>query len=278
MTRSQKIAFIVLIALLAVGTFLHWFISWPSTDSRDTAFSYWALVATLVGFAATVYQLGETERSIQEGNQKPALQIEVLPPKTQPEKAGRYGRERTHQLALYPSNHDGSIIETHCALRITNTGDKAASRIYLTYDFRPKRVPGDDKREGGLKVEYDKEHKPLHVIYSDDYVPVETSIGQTLKFSGDSVIHPDPFDRPVVAELNLSMRAIDFEPDYEIHYRIQSYEGNRLLESSKNKETDKRLNQVYPISFVRADEPLPGTHVGVVRVELSTGSSISMHG
>jgi hypothetical protein len=273
MTRSQKIAFIVLIALLAVGTFLHWFISWPSTDSRDTAFSYLALVATLVGFAATVYQLRETERSIQESNQKPAIQIQVLPPS---EDVGGYSSEETHQLAFYRSNRDDSTLEARCAFRVTNTGDRAASQIYLTFVFRPMGWSADDPRGGGLTVEYDTNRQSPYAVDSYGDTRESTLIGYTIRFP-NLVTHADPYDRPIVAYLRLTMKATDLKPDYTIYYRIQSYEGNKLLESLRDKKTRQWLDQTCLISFVRADELPSGTHIAVALAGPSTGST-SMHG
>jgi hypothetical protein len=73
----------------------------------------------------------------------------------------------------------------------------------------------------------------------------------TLKFPEDLVIHPDPYDRPIVAEIDLSMEATNVESELEIQYRIQAYEGNVYLERGKEKVIGEADGQIYPISFIR---------------------------
>jgi hypothetical protein len=243
------------ILFLLIGTLSYWIIPWPNTDFGNKMISYIGFLLTLVGFTITVYQLRATEIAILESNQKPALQLEVLAPPGRPsESPTLYTGDPTNQVLLYPLEED-LIIGTRIALRIQNIGNKTASHIWLTFLFKRKDMP--KKQEiGKLDIYYDLESQGYtsQVTYYDydqrpDYESYSRQAGLTFKFTENFVIHSDPKDRSVLAEIDIKMKKNDFEPNYEIHYRIQSYEGNGFQEALKDKKTGQYVNQKYPITF-----------------------------
>jgi hypothetical protein len=295
MTRNQRIALAILAVLLMAGIMVHWLfpwrwlpssitrIPWSSADLQDYTISFLSLLATLIGFAVAVYQLGETERAIHESNQKPALQLEVLPPT---ETLGIYPDQVTHKLDLH--KNDKSTLETHCALKIRSSGTKAASRIYLTFTFKRREILTNEP-ESKLRVDLVESQDLPKTAYRDAGTPFGgQQAGWDLKFTEDFVIHPDDRDRPVVAILSLTMKDEDFEPDYAIHYRIHSYEGNDILEASRDKKTGRLQDQIYPITFNRVAKPVEkpattsyavadaGSASGTVGMSVDTGVHIGM--
>lgn len=248
------------IIFLIIGTLSYWIIPWPNTDFENKIISYIGFLLTLVGFTITVYQLRATEIAILESNQKPALQLEILVPPGKPSRSSTvYTGNPTNQVILYPLK-ENSVIGTRIALRIQNVGNKAASHIWLTFLFKRKNMP-KNQEIGKLDINYDKTSQGYtnQITYYDydqrpDYESYNRIAGLTFKFIEDFVIHADPKDRSVLAEIDIKMEKTGFEPDYDIHYRIQSYEGNEIQEALKDKKTGQFVNQKYPITFKIADE------------------------
>ena len=161
MTKSQKISLAVLILLLVSGIVVYFFVIWPSWDFQNNITSFVTFIATLIGFSVTIYQLGETERSIRESIQKPALEIDIL---SESEKPGSYSSTKTHELNLQPlSNPFPNLVGTSCAIRITNSGERTASRIYFTFIFRRKGNPTSDNAR--LNVSYNEKAQILKPAY-----------------------------------------------------------------------------------------------------------------
>jgi hypothetical protein len=256
MTRSQWMAFGALLLLLVVGTAIHWFIPWSGPSIQANAISYLVFVATLVGFAATIYQLQETERSIQESAEKPALELEVLPAEGEP---GMYSSTATHELELRPLDDDGSRIGARFALGISNHGRKTASRVFLTFVFQSSERSSDSATEkltvlpAKMVKSVGGSHDFPLAIYADADVRAGQWLGWTLRFPADFVVYPDSVDRPIVAQLNLVLAKKDFRPNWEIHYRIHSLEGNSRLHESTDSRTDSMSDQIYQIVLSRTD-------------------------
>lgn len=236
--------------LLLIVTIGFWFIPWSSDDAFDKALNYSAFFLAIIGLSATIYQLRETEIAIRESQEKPRLELEVLEAGAT---AGSYGSEKTYQITL-KKIAKGKLGAT-LGLRITNSGTKAASRLWFTFLFKRKGFDDGPGSIGKIDVLFDpkKQSFTTHVKYFDydvrpDFQKQERKYaGITFRFSDDLAIYTDHYDRPVVAEVEISMNEKSFESEFEIHYRIQSYEGNEILDlMRKNKEG---ANQVYPILF-----------------------------
>jgi hypothetical protein len=243
--RWAAIAGIILFLL----TLVFWVIPWSSPDTQRAAASYLIFLAVLSGFGLTVYQLRATEIAISKSIRKPGLWLEVLPPTGKPDvNLGSYATEPARKLILYPLDEAPSMVGTRCALRIQNLGDQAASRIWLRLVFKRKGMLEhlatgrlDVRYEGGKQF-YGSQVKSFDYEMRTSPDQTKWRAGLTFRFAEDCVIHADPYDRSVLAELDLTLDEVGFEPDFVIHYRIQSYEGNRLLESLEG-------DQEYPITF-----------------------------
>lgn len=257
MRGIRWIVAVVGVVFLVAGVLAYWVVPWASVDLQDTTRSFIGFLVTLFGFIVTIYRLRATEISILKSIQKPALQLEILPSSGRPEEhPGRYAGKKIEEntrLLLYPV--EGSTVGTRIALRIQNVGDKAASRVWLTFVFKRKGMP-KAKEIGKLDIYYHEgqQNYRSQVKYWDydlrpDFELSERQSGLTFKFSEDFVIHADKTDRAVLAEVDLRMNRADFEAEFEVHYRIQSYEGNSLLEALKDKKTGEQNNQRYPITF-----------------------------
>ena len=243
MTTKQKFGVLVFLLLLAGGTSAHWLI-FPNADLKNTTISYVNFLATVVGFFITIYQLRETERAIEENFEKPQLEIELLPAN----QVGIYSSEANNIVSLYPVANKTGYFGTHLGLRIVNKGNKAASRIYLTFVFLPKGAKGDDVTSK-INVLFDQSKAgETQIVYADSDVRNGYQIGWTFKFSESLVIYADLYDRPIVAALDLLLREVDFGEEYEINYRIQSYEGNKSLEEITKKHGAEK-NQTYLVKF-----------------------------
>ena len=243
MTRKQKIGILIFLLLLAGGTSAHWLI-FPSADLKNTTISYVNFLATIVGFFITIYQLRETERAIEESLEKPQLEIELL----SANQVGTYSSEASNIVNLYPVVNQTGFLGTHLGLRIVNKGNKAASRIYLTFVFLPKGAKSNDSTSK-VNVLFDQSKAgETQIVYADSDVRNGYQIGWTFKFSENLVIYADLYDRPIVAALDLLVRDVDFKEEYEVNYRIQSYEGNKSLETL-NKKRGAEKNQIYSVKF-----------------------------
>lgn len=246
-SRIQLVAFAALVLLCVSGTALHWLIPPADNDWKNTAMSFAGFLATLVGFAALTFQLKETERAIQESSAQPALRLEVLAFVAAP---CQYVGQGTHKLVLHPTANDASIIGTRCAFRVVNEGSKPGSYIYLTFDIRRTRwneTPNEPPSR--INVSYTKADQHYgKAVYSDASYEWGYQIGWTMQFPDRIIAYPD-LDRPVVAEFNLSMSAAEFESDYEIHYRVTSYEGNKYLTKIKRGKKVEVQDQIYKIGF-----------------------------
>jgi hypothetical protein len=235
---------------LVLITIVFWFIPWPNADILSKIANYMTFVLTILGFSMTIYQLRETEIAIRESQEKPRLQLEILESKDAP---GSYGSEKTHDITLKKIIDQKGKVGATLGLRITNSGTKAASKLWFTFLFKRKEK---DELEAVGKLDIyipEKLSFPSQIEYFDYYVRPDFDLtkrryaGITFKFSDHLVIHTDHYDRPVVAEINLILNEKDIEPDFEIHYRIQSYEGNEILVEMKKKKIEK--DQIYPIKF-----------------------------
>jgi hypothetical protein len=252
MSRKQGFAFAMLVVILAAGTIAHWFIPQANNYWQGTAISYISLLATLLGFGAVVYQLRETERAIQEGTEQPALRLEVLEFVAAP---NQYAGQGTNRLALYPARDNPSIIGVHCAFRIVNEGSKPASHLYLTFDFRRQESNRTvNESSSRVNVYYNKkEQNYVRAAYADCSEENGYQVGWTMQFPPQIIAYPD-LDRPVIAEVDLTMLTAEYESNYEIHYRIQSYEGNKYLTKAKQGKRLEVQDQIYEITFDRAPE------------------------
>jgi hypothetical protein len=243
MTKKQFLGILVFLLLLAGGTVAHW-ATFQNSSLQTTLISYLMFLATIVGFSITVYQLRETERSIEESLEKPQLEIELV----SASKVGLYSSEADNNVYFYPIVDKPNYLGAHVGLRIINKGNKAASKIYLTFVFLLKGAKEDDT-SSKLNVIFDQANLgDSQIIYSDSDVRNGYQIGWTFKFSDNLFIHADLYDRPFVAGLDLIMQENELQNEYEIHYRIQSYEGNKSLELLKKKH-GARQSQIYAVKF-----------------------------
>ena len=206
----------------------------------------------ILGFSATIYQLRETEIAVRESQQKPILELGVLAANDVP---GNYKNVHAHEITLRNLANSRGKIGATLGLRITNSGTKAASKLWFTFVFKRKTI--DDRNKiGKLDVRFfpEKQNAKTQVEYFDyDMRPDfdlerQRYVGITFKFSDYLVIHTDKYDRPLIAEVEIEMDKKDFEAEFEIHYRIQSYEGNEILENLVRKGVEE--NQIYPIKFL----------------------------
>ena len=233
--------------LTAIGTYVFLLVPSSVADTQSRVAGYIAFIATLVGFIFTIIQL---EREIQQSREKPTLNLEILP-YTGP---NSYASEKCDKLAFYPLSQNRSRLGAKCALRITNTGDRAASRIYLTFDFRrQQRVKNEPTSKVNVIYEEESVFSKDLLVYADAYQRYGYMPGWTFKYSDNLAIHTDHFDRPIVAEITLMIDNNDFESEYEIHYRLQSYEGNNNPDK-KRKDSTSPLSRIYPIKFVKGEE------------------------
>jgi hypothetical protein len=168
MTRVQWTVLIATTIGFIGGTLIYWFVPWSGTEIRDNATSYVAFLIALVGFGILIYQLKETEQSIQENLRMPALELQVLSLKSS---HGLYSSAETNQLVLCPDGSDVSKFWSSCAFRITNTGNKTASRIYFTFVFTHKGARSDDI-VNGLSVAYNSKNRFNPVVFKGSFAKV----------------------------------------------------------------------------------------------------------
>lgn len=212
--------------------------------------SYFILLFVLAGFAIIILLLKNVYVILRGGIQVPALRLDVLPAS---DISGTYKNQMTNRLVLVP-DETGSVLRTQCALRIENVGNRPASKILLTFIFQKKQNSKDDT-VSKIVVDYNREkQRYAKCMRCDVDVRDGYPIGYILWLDENLVIYPDPSDKRIVAELDLIVKDAQFEPDFEIQYRIQSLEGNRYLSMHKDRKTGLPKDQIYPVFLKRGNK------------------------
>jgi hypothetical protein len=241
MSHDRWIGFLILLVLFVFGTALFWFIGFQSTGTMSKALLYLFFLIALAGFAVLSYFLLSLEPPI------PALQIEVLPASDSP---GGYRSEKTDSLVFQP-DPDGTVLRTRCALRIVNTGTRPASRLFIVFFFKCK-LKSSDQGAGRLVVDYNREkQRYAKAVQSEVEVRDGYPVGYTLRIEEGLTVYPDVHDKHIVAELELIMKSEHFTGEYEIRYRIHSWEGNRCMSERTNERIGATSDQAYHIRFQR---------------------------
>ena len=237
MSRFRIVFVLLMIVIVIIATSVT-FSGKLGSDNKSTLLNYIILIMTLVGFSMTLYQLRETELSIRESIEKPHLLLEVAASTGVP---GEYYSQATGQLQF--RRVDGERCGTNCVVKITNTGNKAASNIYLSFILRP----ADTSKISNLKVLYNGSQfvKP---VYVDCDVRNGVQVGWTLRLPNDVIVYA-PNDRIVVAELTLIVDQETFESNYCIQYEIYALEGNSAMTSPQSKLVEGRAALIYPVNF-----------------------------
>lgn len=255
---------------LLLGIFAFWGMPWASQEATSKITDFLAFLITILGFGATIYQLNETEIAIRESQEKPELKLQFVSSNNNVE--GSYGSEPIIDIRLRKSDNEKKL-KAKVGLRVTNSGTRSASKINLFFIVRRKGVI--DK----TKVDIDKENsegKPdlsigelditlserqsfgsQYIEYTDYFSRVgfrgkqRRFAGITLNFNQQLVIHNDHYDRPVLAELDIAFDSNDFESEFEVWYRIHSYEGNSVIDKMNSRL--KNRYQYYPVRFLIDD-------------------------
>jgi hypothetical protein len=233
--------FLILLVLFVIGTVLFWFTGLQNSLAPGGAIPYLFFLALLAGFSVLSYFL------LSIGPPMPALQIEVLPASDSP---GAYKNEKTGRLAFSP-DPDGAVLRARCALRIVNTGTCPASKVFFVFFFR-RRSKSAGENVGRLVVDYNRE-KQRHAQSNRNDVDVCDGfpVGYTLRLEDGFTVYPDANDKRIAAELELIFKSEHFEENFEIRYRIHSWEGNRFISERANERIGDTMDQVYPIRFER---------------------------
>jgi hypothetical protein len=251
------------IILFILGTVIYWVIPWSDVAFSSRLFGYLAFVTTIVGFGATIYQLRETEIAVRESQEKPRLELEILAPAKS--KYDNYASKPVHALGLHPLGGSEDKIGTTFAVRIRNTGKATASHIWLTFLVQRRGLEGKAKI-GKLDLTYDEAEQRYrnqaeyfdYDVRPDFECTAPRRCGLTFHYGENLVIHNDPYVHPVVAEISIEMAAGDFEAEYELRYRIQSYEGNEALDEINRGSDGKAYSLIYPLRFYpeTSEEPV----------------------
>jgi len=241
MSHDRWIGFLILLVLFVFGTVLFWFIGFQNTQAMLKLLLYMFFLMGLAGFAVLSYFLLSLEFPI------PALEIEVLPAS---DSLGAYKGEKSDKLIFRP-DPDGAVLRTRCALRIVNTGTRPATRLFMVFFFKCKSKSSDGSA-GHLVVDYNRE-KQRYAKAVDSEVDVRDGypVGYTLRFEDGTAIYPDAQDKRIVAELELVIKSEHFEDEFEIRYRIHSWEGNRCMSARTYERIGATSDQVYRIQFER---------------------------
>ena len=245
MGRVQLGAAFIVLVLLGIGTLAYWIIPWPSDEVCARGLSFLSFVAVLAGFSFTIYQLGATERAIREANKEPALLLEVL--QHLRESDGYESKDCDH-LSFTPDSSDPNRVAVRCALRIRNDGTRAGSGICISFVLKHRHSQGYPET---IRVGYKSDEQSYErARYCDAAVHGHAIVGWMLRFDNGLVIHPHPNDRPVVAEIDISMDVSESCEDIAIFYRIHSVEGNADLDAVVRQAKNRAALQVHPLRFL----------------------------
>jgi hypothetical protein len=244
MSRDHWMGFMILLVLFVVGTVVFWFIGLQDVFPPERAMAYLFFLTFLAGFSVLSYYLLSLKPLM------PALQVDVLPASDTP---GMYKNEKTSRLVFSP-DPDGTVLRVRCALRIINTGTRPATKVFFVFFFR-RRSKSSGENVGRLVVDYNRE-KQRHAksLQSDVDVRDGYPVGYTLHLDDAFTVYPDVNDKRIAAELELVFKSEHFEEDFELRYRIHSYEGNQYVSDRANEQIGEATDQSYRIRFERSDK------------------------